>query len=126
MNPIRLRDFEQTLKIGNWTDEPCWYVSVQDAGRTQTVLGPFRTESACREWAYCDSQGATDSEPGGNTHNHMRLVRIAEKLDAKSWFYSWGMVKLQTGHREGILNKYVRTDGLWTGEPFEIVEESAS
>ena len=48
------------MNRGNWTDNPCWYVSVQDAGRTALVPGPFRAESECRQYAY------QKSEEGGN------------------------------------------------------------
>jgi hypothetical protein len=103
------------MNRGNWTDSPCWYVSVRDAGRMALVLGPFTSEAECRQYAYSDSKGAPDTEPGGNTALHYRLVKIAEEHDSRSWFYSWGMVKMENGHRDGVLNKYVRADGLWTG-----------
>jgi hypothetical protein len=97
-------------RLGNWTDNPCWYVSVRDAGRTALVLGPFRSAAACREYAYNDSQGAADSEPGGNTAKHYALVLEAEKHDPRSWFYSWGMVKMDNGYKTGVLNKYADAD----------------
>ncbi len=84
-------------KRGNWVDSPCWYVSVQDAGRTQIVLGPFPTEASCREWAY------RDAEDGG-TAKASRLREIASKRDPKSWFYAWGMVKTEHGYSSGCLN----------------------
>lgn len=84
-------------KRGNWVDSPCWYVSVQDAGRTQVVLGPFPTEASCREWAY------RDAEDGG-TAKASRLREIASKRDPKSWFYAWGMVKTEHGYSSGCLN----------------------
>ena len=84
---------------GNWTDNPCWYASVQDAGRTALVLGPFETEAECRTWAY------RTPEDGGDAVKHDRMVKTACDRDAKAWFYSWGMVKMANGHREGVLNQ---------------------
>ena len=91
------------MDIGNWTDRPVWYVSVRDAGRTALVLGPFRSETICREWAY------RNLEDGGSC-NHNHLLTLAEQRDPKSWFYSWGMVKMQNGHRDGALNQLVSND----------------
>ncbi len=86
--------------IGSWADDPCWYCSVQDAGRTALILGPFRTEAACRQWAYRD---ATD----GGSDKHNLLVKLACDRDAKAWFYSWGMVKYANGYRDGVMNNEV-------------------
>ena len=85
------------MNRGNWTDNPCWYVSVQDAGRTALVLGPFRAESECRQYAY------REMEEGGNSAKRHQVDKAAE-CDPRSWFYSWGMVKMQNGHRDGCLN----------------------
>ena len=100
---------------GNWTDNPCWYVSVRDAGRTGLVLGPFLTEAECRQYAYSEGNGEPDTEPGGDTAKHYALVKLAESKDCKAWFYAWGMVKMPNGHRDGVLNSAMRPDGLWTG-----------
>lgn len=86
------------VKRGNWTDEPCFYVSVIDAGRTALVLGPFQDEAECRKWAY------TSPEDGGSEKG-VELRRVANDRDYRSWFYAWGMVKAPNGHREGVLNK---------------------
>ena len=85
------------MNRGNWTDNPCWYVSVQDAGRTALVLGPFRAESECRQYAY------REMEEGGNSAKRHQVDKAAE-CDPRSWFYSWGMVKMQNGRRDGCLN----------------------
>jgi hypothetical protein len=95
------------MKRGNYTDGPCFYCSVQDAGKSALVLGPFALESECRQYAYADSEGAPDSEPGGNTAKHFALVKEAEKRDPKSWFYAWGMAKAPNGYRDGVLNKFL-------------------
>ena len=87
-------------KRGNWTDEPCWYASVQDGGRTALVLGPFRSEPVCRQYAY--------REPAdGGDFGKCNIVRKAAECDPKAWFYHWGMVKLANGYREGCLNSRV-------------------
>ena len=88
-----------TQARGNWTDSPCFYASVQDAGRTALVLGPFEHEAECREWAY------REAEDGGNSAKCSRLRDVADKRDPRSWFYAWGMVKMANGHRDGVLNK---------------------
>jgi len=85
------------MKRGNWTDDPCWYVSVIDAGRTALLLGPFNTEAACRQWAY------RAPEDGGNPVKCGSLRNLC-KMDPWAWFYSYGMVKMQNGHREALLN----------------------
>lgn len=86
---------------GTWTDNPCWYVSVRDAGRTGLLLGPFATEAGCRMWAY---RSAGD---GGDPNKHVHVRAEAERGDAWAVFYSFGMVKMSNGHYEGILNKLV-------------------
>ena len=73
----------RTVKRENWTDTLAWYVSVQDAGRTALVLGPFCNEAECRQYAY--SGGS--SELGGDTPKHYALVLLAESHDPKAWFY---------------------------------------
>ena len=89
------------MERGNWADNPCWYCSIIDGKRTGLVLGPFRTESGCREYAY------RDAKSGGDVEKHDRMIDAAYKADPKSWFYSWGMVKMATGHRDGVLNRQV-------------------
>lgn len=97
------------MKRGNWTDNPCWYCSVRDAGRTALVLGPFATEGMCRQWAYyADSDTHPDTtHASGGSVKHGRLLNAAQDRDPKSWFYSWGMVKLENGYREGVLNRFL-------------------
>ncbi len=84
---------------GNWTDNPCWYATITDAGKVGFLLGPFPTEASCRKWAY------RDPADGGDQAKHNALVKAADKADPRSWFYAWGMVKLANGYREGVLNK---------------------
>jgi hypothetical protein len=86
------------MKRGNWTDEPCWYVSVVDGGRVALVLGPFQTEEACRRYAYANPAD------GGDPALHRMMRREAEKRDAWACFYAWGMLRRQNGHSEGVLN----------------------
>lgn len=86
------------MKRGNWTDNPCWYASVVDAGKTALVLGPFATEAECRLWAY------RDQADGGDATKHAKLRAAGESKDPWSAFYSWGMVKMPNGYRDGVLN----------------------
>jgi hypothetical protein len=90
----------------NWTDEPCFYASVQDAGKTGLLLGPFKNEKDCRGFAYYHE------EDGGNHEEHSMLQSIAEKCDPRSVFYAFGMVKLETGRRSGVLNKFFEPIGF--------------
>lgn len=86
----------------NWTDGPCFYVSVVDAGHTGLVLGPFQHEADCRVWAY------GDPADGGNREKHYRLVKEADdRTQGRAWFYSWGMVKMATGYKQGVLNNFI-------------------
>ena len=88
------------LKIGNWTDEPCFYVSIVDGTKHALLLGPFRTEAACREYAYIEEND------GGNRAKHLALIHRANELDPKAAFYGFGMAKVETGHRTGVMNKH--------------------
>ena len=73
-------------KRGNWTDGPCFYVSIVDGPRFNVVAGPFRTH-----------QSALDTVD--------RARDIGNDRDPRSVFYGWGTVKMATGHREGSLNQ---------------------
>lgn len=88
-------------RIGSWADEPCFYVTIVDGPKFALLLGPFRTESACREYAYIEESD------GGNHAKHLAMIRKAGELDAKSAFYGFGMSKIQDGYRTGILNKHL-------------------
>ena len=76
------------MKRGNWTDAPCYYVSIIDGKKFNAVAGPFQTH-----------QEALDQvEPAR---------RVGAKVDPKSWFYGWGTVKMETGHTDGMLNSHL-------------------
>lgn len=76
------------MKRNNWTDNPCYYVSIVDGQKFNVVAGPFRTH-----------QQAIDTvEPA---------KEVGRKVDPKSHFYAWGTVKLKTGHKEGCLNAHL-------------------
>ena len=91
------------MTIGNWTDNPCYYVSICDG--KALMLGPFANEADCRQWAYYSDQD------GGNRWKHTALLRKGEDLDAWSHFYAWGMVKMATGHQSGKLNQWFSFPG---------------
>lgn len=75
--------------LGNWSDSPCYYVSVRDAGRTAIIAGPFTA------LAYALAA--------------LRVARgLAIEADPWSHFYSWGTCKLETGHKTGSLNSKLR------------------
>jgi hypothetical protein len=88
------------FNIGNWTDEPCFYVSVVDGAKYAFILGPFRTEAECREYAYLETVD------GGDRGKHLAMIHKANELDPKAAFYGFGMCKAPNGHRSGVMNKY--------------------
>ena len=71
---------------GNWTDNPCYYVSIKDAGKFAVVVGPFQTHQEALNMV----------EPA---------ITAGHEADPKSWFYAWGTCKMENGHRDGGLNK---------------------
>ncbi len=76
------------MKRDNWTDKPCFYVSIIDGPKFNVVAGPFRTHQ--------EAIGMV--EPARKVgHNH----------DPRSHFYGWGTVKMADGHREGNLNRFL-------------------
>jgi len=86
----------EETRIGNWTDDECFYVTVTDAGRVARLLGPFKTHEAALE-------------------SVETARREAEKVDPWSVFYAFGTSKWANGHRDGALNHRVSPYG-WNGE----------
>jgi hypothetical protein len=76
------------MKRGNWTDEPCYYVSVIDGTRHALLVGPFRAHQDALELVTVARQEA-------------------EKVDARAVWYAFGTCKTPHGHRSGILNQQV-------------------
>ena len=81
-----------------------YFVSIQDAGRSAFILGPFFNEDECREYAY------SEIEEKGDLQKHHEMKTDAYKIDPKSHFYSWGMAKIPSWEWypfpvRGILNK---------------------
>lgn len=72
----------------NWTDKECYYVSIVDGNRFNTVAGPFETHRESLEMV-------------------KQARKIGMKLDPKSHFYGWGTVKMENGHKEGLLNNHL-------------------
>ena len=76
------------MKRNNWTDGPCFYVSIVDGSKFALMAGPFRIH-----------QEALDQvEPAR---------KIGNELDDRAWFYGWGTVKMKNGHKEGKLNEHL-------------------
>jgi len=76
------------MKRGNWTDLPCYYVSIIDGDKHNLVAGPFKTHKQALDM--------------------VRPARIqGNKLDPKSVFYGWGTAKRENGYWEGNLNKFL-------------------
>lgn len=84
------------VKLGNWTDDPAYYVTVVDAGRVGYLAGPFRTHEG--------ALAAVD-----------KCQELAYEADPYSHFYAFGTAKRPNGYREGLFNAKLRPDGLWTG-----------
>lgn len=76
------------MKRGNWTDGPCFYVSIIDGDRFNVVAGPFQ-----------EHQQALDMVDPAR--------KVGNEVDWKSHFYGWGTVKMATGHTEGKLNSHL-------------------
>lgn len=83
------------MKIGNWTDDNCYYVSVVDGNKFALLAGPFRTHEAALKMVD-------------------KVTEKAQEIDRKSIFYGFGTVKMGNGHREGSLNKHFFPSG-YTG-----------
>ena len=71
--------------IGNWTDEPCYYVSVVDGPKFGVLAGPFRTHQEALDMVDNAREAANDADPWAA-------------------FYAFGTVKMSSGHHCGILN----------------------
>ena len=80
---------QNTQKLGNWTDSPCYYVSVKDGPKNAFVAGPFRAHS------YALS-ALTESKNIG--------------MDKDPWasFYAWGTARYENGYIQGSLNRFLR------------------
>ena len=89
------------MKRKNFRDKPCFYATVINAGKTALLAGPFENESDCRQWAY------SDEEDGGNIVKHHLLYQETCRVDCRAHWYSWGMVKMPNGHRDGIISKVI-------------------
>jgi len=69
-----------------------YFVSCQDNGKTALLLGPFTNKENCENFAYGDMRSA--------------VVDACCAIDPKSWFYSFGMVKMSESKTyTGVLNK---------------------
>ncbi len=74
-------------RLGNWADDPCFYVSVIDAETKRSALlaGPFVTH----DFALAALLDAT---------------RIAVDIDPRGAFYAYGTCRHENGHSTGSLN----------------------
>jgi len=74
-------------RIGNWADDPCFYVTVIDAKRVGLLAGPFTTKE--------------DAE------SHVEEVRsLASKRDPWSHFYAFGVSLWPNGHRAALFGDF--------------------
>lgn len=71
--------------LGNWQDEPCYYVSVIDGPNRAFVAGPFREHAAA----------ISALEPAR---------KIGCEVDPKASFYGWGTARNANGYRICSLN----------------------
>ena len=91
-------DTQLVINLADKETSPAYYMTMQDAGRTAFLLGPFAAESDCRRYAY-DSR-----EDGGDSTLHHAIQQIVYEVDPKTHFASWGMAKTETAIRTGILH----------------------
>jgi hypothetical protein len=79
-----------------------FFVSIQDAGKTGLILGPFTTEIQCKKYAYLLP------EDGGSSES-ITVKDAVCKIDPKVHFAAWGMLKIQDVKPEekyaGFLNR---------------------
>ena len=92
---MRMYGKASAIALGNWTDEPCYYVDAVDGDQCALLAGPFRTHDAALE--------CVDA-----------AKRLAQVRDVKSVFYAFGTCKTPDGHYTGILNDELNPHG-WTG-----------
>jgi hypothetical protein len=89
---VRARSIDDPFKIhnkmGNWTDEPCYYVSVQDGPKYGLLAGPFRTHQEALALVDVTKQEAF-------------------KANDRAVFFAYGTCKAPNGRREGLLNRQV-------------------
>lgn len=90
----------KTAIRNNWTDDPCFYVSVKDGEKYAFLLGPFQDEVSCRQYAY------STAEDGGDAAKHNQLMKLCE-CDPRSPWYAYGMAKAPNGYREGLFNQQI-------------------
>jgi hypothetical protein len=72
--------------LGNWADDPCYYVSVRDGAKFALVAGPFRTHEAALAAVKLVTHVGCDADPWGQ-------------------FYAWGTCRAENGYAEGSLNR---------------------
>ena len=78
-------EIETNIKRGNWTNDPCYYVSIVDGERFNVVAGPFKTHK----------EALSMVDPA---------IKTGRTVDPESHFYTWGTVKMENGYNEGCLN----------------------
>ena len=79
------------------TQAGSYYVSVQDAGRTGLLLGPFRLH-----------QSALRAVDTGR--------KIAVALKPEAWFYAFGTCRMPSDYRKpGVLNGHIKRARPYNG-----------
>ena len=90
-------EMRYNISLKNPDESDGYYVSVIDGSRTAFVMGPFKTESQCRLFAYDESEG-------GNHLLSNAVRQIAYEIDPKTTFACFGMAKAETAKRTGIFH----------------------
>lgn len=75
-------------KRGDWTDEPCYYVTIVDDARWLPLAGPFRTHA----------------EALARVDEARKLAEAQYPHDPHAPWYAYGTAKTPTGYREGKFN----------------------
>jgi len=76
------------MKRGNWTDNPCYYVSIVEGSKFGIVAGPFSTHREALDMV----------EPAR---------KIGNENDRRGYLYTWGTTERENGYVEGSLNGYL-------------------
>jgi hypothetical protein len=74
------------------------------------MLGPFRHEADCLEWAYYQGQ------QGVSLEKYLFLRAAASEVEPGSESRKWCATRLENGHFHGKLNETMGRMGLWTIE----------
>jgi hypothetical protein len=87
-----------------WLDSPCYYVAGKtDRGVVKILLGPFKTESVSKKYAYFSPKNAD-----GRSAPHTKLITAISKQFPAMRISTFASISLPDGKKSGLLNDFVR------------------